>query len=168
MSAPARQAPMIHVVQLVRLSRLCSGCCEATGTSGRLSACSWSFDSASFGGILASHAGRGGTAELRSDSLAAQSASSILAARAAAPARPAATFFASFLLVFCSLVFSRLRTWVRSCWVRHSFHLFRHLLVLHHRLLSEGIDVQISSASLLLVQRLAVPRTCHYGGRARR
>ena len=34
MSASASQAPMI-VVQLVRPSRLCSGCCEATGTSGR-------------------------------------------------------------------------------------------------------------------------------------
>ena len=73
MSAPARQAPMIHVVQLVRPSRLCSG------TSGRLSGCSSSFDSASFGGILASPAGRGGTTELRTDSLAARSASSILA-----------------------------------------------------------------------------------------
>ena len=68
-----------------------------------------------------------------------------------------------FLWLFCSLVFSRLRNWVRSCWVRQSFHLFRHLLVLH-RLLSEGIDVQIGSASL----RWAVPGTCHNGGRARR
>ena len=42
------------------------------------------------------------------------------------------------LLLSC---FSRLRDCVRSCWVRHSFHLFRHLLVLLHRLLPEGIDV---------------------------
>ena len=71
------------------------------------------------------------------------------------------------LWVFCSLVFSRLQNWVRSCWVRHSFHLFRNLLVLHC-LLSEGIDVQIDSASLLLVQRLAVPGIYHNGDRARR
>ena len=44
--------------------------------------------------------GGGGAAELRSDSLAFRSASSILAFRAAAPARPAATFFGSFALLF--------------------------------------------------------------------
>ena len=149
---------MIHVVQLVCPSRLWSGCCETTGTSDRLSACSWSFDSASFGGILASPAE--GTAELRSHSLAARSASSILAFRC--QSRHTQLLLS---LGFCSFVFSRLRNWVRSCWVRHSFHPLRRLLVLHHRLLSEGIDVQIDSASLLLVQRLAVPGTCNNDGR---
>ena len=107
MSALVRQAPMIHVVQLVRPLWLCSGCCEVTGTSDRLSACSWSFDSASFREILASPERGGGcgwgTAELRSNFLAAQSASSspsYLAFRAAAPARPAATFFGPFVLLF--------------------------------------------------------------------
>ena len=51
MSAPARQVPMIHGVQLVRPSRLCSG------ISSCLSACSWSFDPATFGGIRAYSAG---------------------------------------------------------------------------------------------------------------
>ena len=60
MSALVRQAPMIHVVQLVRPLWLCSGCCEVTGTSDRLSACSWSFDSASFREILASPERGGG------------------------------------------------------------------------------------------------------------
>ena len=89
MSAPpVRQAPTIHGVQLVSPSRLCSG---------RLSVCSWSFESASFGGILSSPAGG------RNDSLAARSCSSsrssCFAFRAAAPARPAATFLGS--LTFC-------------------------------------------------------------------
>ena len=95
MSAPARQAPMIHVVQLVRHSRVCSGCCKATGTSGRLSACSLAFDSASFGETLASPAGR--DSRLRSNSLAARSSSSILGGSAGTPS-------CYFLWVFCSLV----------------------------------------------------------------
>ena len=162
MSAPARQAPLIHVIQLVPPSRLCSDCWEATGISDRLSACSWSFDSASFGEILASPAEREG------------------AGAAAVPWLPEAlrTFWPfgrqrrhAQLLLSLGLLFScfsRLRNRVRSCWVHHSFHLFRHLLVLHHRLLSEGIDVQTGSASLILGQRLAVQGTYHKGGRARR
>ena len=34
----------------------------------------------------------------------------------------AGTLSCYFLWMFCSFVFSRLRNWVRSCWVRHSFH----------------------------------------------
>ena len=127
MSAPARQAPMIHVVQLVRSSRLCSGCCEATGTSGHLSACSCSFDSASFGGMLASPAGRGqpnyGVIPWLPENFGLSVGS-------------AGTPSCYFLWVFCSLVYSRLQNWIRGCWVHHSFHLSRHLLVLHHRLMA--------------------------------
>ena len=160
MSAPARQAPMVHVVLLVRLSRLCSSFCEATGTSGRLSAYSWSF-----GGILASpSAGVGGQPNYGVIPWLPE------ALRALWPfgrqrRTPSCYFFGSFALLF--LVVSGTGSGAAGsvtlsissaiCWFS-----------IHHCLLSEGIDVQIGSASLLLVQRLAVPGTCHNGGRSRR
>ena len=72
-----------------------------------------------------------------------------------------------FFGVFCSLVLVVSGTGSGAAW-SVTLSTFGHLLVLHHRLLSDGIDVQIDSASLLLVQRLAVPGTCHNGDRARR